>query len=145
MLFYGFNKKNIRSEIRDKCREIMSDDLESVFHKKILKLSGDASKNYVFALQQFVVGGETDIEIETLIKNGEFCWNHPSLRDEILTINEMRDYIQKPLEVDEGIIKCEKCGSRRVFSYQKQTRGCDESSTTFAQCAKCEQKWTYSG
>lgn len=54
-----------------------------------------------------------------------------------MDVDEMRDYIKSPLEVEEGVIECNRCKSKRMFSYQKQTRGYDESSTTFAQCAKC--------
>jgi DNA-directed RNA polymerase subunit M/transcription elongation factor TFIIS len=144
MFFYGFDKKKVRADVREQYQNVLSADLEQALYEKVITLDGDATKNYIFALQQFSLC-DSELEIDALIKGGEFSWNHPSLKEDILTINEMRDYIQKPLEVEEGVITCKKCGSRRVFSYQKQTRGCDESSTTFAQCAKCGKKWTYSG
>ena len=58
--------------------------------------------------------------------------------------NEQNDFIENPFEVEEGVIEC-KCGSKRVFSYSKQTRGADEPMTTFAQCMSCKKSWSYSG
>ena len=57
---------------------------------------------------------------------------------------EQDNFLIKPLEIEEGVLEC-KCGSKRVFSYQKQCRGGDESSTTFAECVACKAKWIYSG
>ena len=57
---------------------------------------------------------------------------------------EQDNFLIKPLEIEEGVLEC-KCGSKRVFSYQKQCRGGDESSTTFAECVACKSKWIYSG
>jgi DNA-directed RNA polymerase subunit M/transcription elongation factor TFIIS len=54
------------------------------------------------------------------------------------------NFLKNPFEVQEGVLEC-RCGSKRVFSYQKQTRGADEPMTTFAQCVKCGNKWIYNG
>jgi DNA-directed RNA polymerase subunit M/transcription elongation factor TFIIS len=53
------------------------------------------------------------------------------------------DRIINPPEVKEGIIKCGKCGSKRTWCYQLQTRSADEPMTTFITCAnqKCNNKW----
>lgn len=55
---------------------------------------------------------------------------------------EQDDFIENPFEVEEGVLECKKCGSRRVFSYGKQVRSGDEATTTFAQCIECKSKWT---
>ena len=40
----------------------------------------------------------------------------------------------------EGIYKCPKCGSKKVKTIQKQTRGSDESTTEFNSCV-CGHSW----
>jgi len=36
---------------------------------------------------------------------------------------------------------CEKCGNRRAYFWQTQTRGADESPTNFFKCTKCKHTW----
>ena len=78
------------------------------------------------------------------IKNNKLGWNHSYLEDVIYEEQEQNNFLIKPFEVEEGVIEC-KCGSSRVYSFAKQTRGADESTTTFAECMACGNKWTYSG
>jgi len=49
-------------------------------------------------------------------------------------------YLENPPQVEEGAITC-KCGSSRVYSFSKQTRSGDESTTVFAMCCACNSKW----
>ena len=56
-------------------------------------------------------------------------------------INEEQTFLEKPFEVDEGVLTCNKCGSNKTYSYTKQTRGGDESTTVFAMCSNCQTKW----
>nr|QCF47512.1 putative transcription elongation factor SII [Erythrocytic necrosis virus] len=44
--------------------------------------------------------------------------------------------------VEEGVIQCGKCKSKRVFTVGKQVRAADEPMTTFCFCANCKSKWT---
>jgi transcription elongation factor S-II len=59
--------------------------------------------------------------------------------------DELDDLLAHPLEIVEGISECFKCKSKRILTYQIQTRSCDETSTTFMWCIKCNNKWKYSG
>jgi DNA-directed RNA polymerase subunit M/transcription elongation factor TFIIS len=55
---------------------------------------------------------------------------------------KMRDeYITSPVDVEEGVMQCNKCGSMRTFSTQKQVRSADEGFSTFCMCANCGAKW----
>ena len=145
MNFYGFEKYKIKQSLRDKCAHLISSELEQYLYDSIMKISNvDRSREYAFAMSQFLL--DEDVQLRELrIKEGKVGWLHPDLQNDVMDVDEMRDYIKSPLEVEEGVIECNRCKSKRVFSYQKQTRGCDESSTTFAQCAKCGKQWTYSG
>lgn len=77
-------------------------------------------------------------------KFGAMGWDHEQYRDLQLKLEEYDDFIINPFEVEEGVTEC-RCGSKRVFTYQKQTRGADEPMTTFAKCMACNAQWTYSG
>jgi len=43
--------------------------------------------------------------------------------------------------VVEGEITCRKCGSKKVTKSELQTRGMDESTTSFYKCVKCKSRW----
>lgn len=63
-----------------------------------------------------------------------------------IQLNELEqdNFIKNPFEIEEGVLEC-KCGSKRVFSYQKQVRSLDEPMSTFATCSNCGNEWVYSG
>ena len=79
------------------------------------------------------------------IKKDMVKWKHPIFTNIKNRIDEHDEFIINPFEVEKGVTECKKCGSDRVFTYQKQTRGADEPMTTFCKCCKCKEKWTYSG
>jgi len=37
--------------------------------------------------------------------------------------------------------ECPKCGNRKAYFWQLQTRGSDESPTSFFKCTKCSHTW----
>ena len=78
------------------------------------------------------------------IKSKKLGWKHPSFDDFAFRLQEQDDFILNPFEVEEGVLEC-RCGSKRVYSYQRQTRGSDEPMSTFAECVACKNKWMYSG
>ena len=66
--------------------------------------------------------------------------------DPIFSIHRRKEkeydlYIQSPLEVVEGVLLCKKCGSKKVLSFQTQTRSADEPMTTIAKCLGCGSEW----
>lgn len=67
-------------------------------------------------------------------------WNDPSFEKFLNSEKEEDNFLETPLTVAEGALKC-KCGSKRIFSFSKQTKSGDESTTVFALCSKCKSKW----
>lgn len=61
---------------------------------------------------------------------------------DIIKIQEQEElgYLETPPMVEEGALTC-KCGSSKVYSFSKQTRRGDESTTVFAMCFECKQRW----
>lgn len=74
-----------------------------------------------------------------IIKKGQLGWrSHLFERNKnVSIIQERDDFLMKPPEVEEGVIQCNRCKSKRTFSFSKQTRRADESATVFVQCANC--------
>lgn len=83
-------------------------------------------------------------DIKTILEkynNGLVLFNKPIFK-EIKEINmEEQKFLEKPFEVDEGVLECQACGSKRTYSFSKQTRGGDEGTTVFAKCAECGKTW----
>jgi len=80
------------------------------------------------------------------LKNKTMGWfAHPDFNEVVFKQKEQDDFTISPFQVEEGVLKCPKCGGCKSFSYSKQTRSADEPMTTFATCALCKHKWTYSG
>ena len=56
-------------------------------------------------------------------------------------VDEHDSFLVKPFEVEEGVLECGKCNSNKTLSYTKQTRSGDESTSVFAVCYNCNNKW----
>lgn len=120
--------------------------IEKYIHKNAKK-SDCYEKTYQKILYQTVGDIIKKIELNIIISNIKkdmVGWKHPIFVNIKNIIDEHDEFIINPFEVEEGVTTC-KCGSKRVFTYQKQMRGCDEPMSTFAKCVKCKTKWTYSG
>jgi DNA-directed RNA polymerase subunit M/transcription elongation factor TFIIS len=122
--------------------------IEKYIHKRVLiNKSYDYDETYMKFIYQSIgdilVGKDLKLILEN-IKKDLIGWDHPTFLKIKNRIKEHDDFIVNPFEVEEGVTTCN-CGSGRVFTYQKQTRGADEPMTTFAKCVKCKSQWTYSG
>jgi hypothetical protein len=76
-------------------------------------------------------------DVFTKIKNREIGWRHAGLQDTHHRYQEFDNFLTSPPEVEEGVLECKKCGSKKTFSFSKQTRRADESATVFVRCASC--------
>lgn len=71
------------------------------------------------------------------VREGKMMWEHPSFDEERERMRRLDDFLLQPPDVEEGMLECRRCHSRRTFSFSKQTRRSDESATVFVQCAQC--------
>lgn len=71
------------------------------------------------------------------VKKKEIGWKHPNFEWIAQEFQEQDDFLEKPPQVEEGVMECKKCGSNRTFSFSKQTRRSDESATVFVRCSHC--------
>lgn len=124
------------------------------FEKNIYQVSLTSVKKYeniqdvyLYNIYQFINEYKSGSNIQQKlkeIKEEKIHWKNKYYTDMIDKEIEQDNFLIRPIEIEEGVLEC-KCGSKRVFSYQKQCRGGDESSTTFAECVACKAKWQYSG
>jgi DNA-directed RNA polymerase subunit M/transcription elongation factor TFIIS len=63
-----------------------------------------------------------------------------SLLNRDITIEKIKENEEDEFVV-EGEITCRKCGSKKVTKSELQTRGMDESTTSFYKCVKCKSRW----
>ena len=98
----------------------------------------------ILQVVQDLKNGKDKNEVLNSIKKKLLGWNHTCFDEIRNSLQEQDDFVKNPFEIEEGVLEC-RCGSKRVFSYSKQTRSCDEPMTTFAQCMSCKAKWKYSG
>ena len=115
-------------------------DIEDTYRDIIYQIVGDIFSDK--PLKQILMN----------IKERKVGWDHINFTEWRLIMREQDDFVENPFEVAEGVLECnnilksgKKCGSKRVFSYTKQVRSCDEGCTTFATCCKCGAKWQHKG
>ena len=71
------------------------------------------------------------------IKRHKFSYSHPVFSETRALVQEEEDFIMKPPDIEEGVIQCKNCKSKKTFSYSKQTRSSDEAVTIFVRCINC--------
>ena len=146
----------LHKHTRQKCKEALSSVIKQeknikIIEQNIHKISekeSDYETIYKKNIYQAICDIRNGLNIKDLlenIKNNMIGWKHPIYKDIFNRLQEYDEFIIKPFEVEEGVTECKKCGSKRVFTFNKQTRSSDEPTTTFANCAKCKTHWTYSG
>jgi DNA-directed RNA polymerase subunit M/transcription elongation factor TFIIS len=128
--------------------EIKSEKNINILSNKILEICNNdekLSKTLVFQIITDLKNKKKLPDVLKELKEKKILWKHFDYADIIAEEEEQDNFIIQPFEIIEGITQCNKCGSNRVFSFTKQTRGGDESSTTFNECLQCKSKWSYSG
>ena len=75
-----------------------------------------------------------------MAKISSHYWEQDMFKNEKKRRSEI-SFISSPPEIVDDVLECGKCGSKKVFSFQKQTRSRDEAPTTFAKCSKCFNSW----
>lgn len=109
-----------------------NDDINETYRRNIYQIIGD------------IMNGSKLKDILSHIKQGKIGWKHNAYNEITMKQKEQDEFILNPFEVEEGVLEC-KCGSKRVFSYSRQSRGADEPMSTYAQCMACKARWVYSG
>lgn len=70
-----------------------------------------------------------------------FMFRHPVYDKTRKALEEEARFVNNPIEVEDGIIECSKCGSSKTISYSKQTRASDEGTSVFVTCVRCKHRF----
>lgn len=129
-------------------REIELKDIRNL-EKHIYDYVVKNNEDYNIVIYE-ITGKLLDLEesLEAIVNNvktGKILWKNDVFRDIHLKIKEQNEFIQNPFEVEEGVFQCKMCGSRRVYSYSRQDRSCDEGTSVYAQCVACKAQWRERG
>jgi DNA-directed RNA polymerase subunit M/transcription elongation factor TFIIS len=117
------------------------DKLENIIYNMINN-NEDEYNDIIYEVYGKLLNKNDINDIISNLENKQIKWLNPYFHNIRNKQSEQDDFIENPFEVEEGVLECKKCGSRRVFSYGKQVRSGDEATTTFAQCIECKSKWT---
>lgn len=80
-------------------------------------------------------------DISQLFKEKQFLFSHKAFTEIHNLVKEQEDFLNNPIEVEDGVIECHRCKSHKTFSYAKQTRASDEGTTVFVTCAECKHQF----
>lgn len=119
-----------------------------ILERAIYNGGSNEENDYNCALYQVVADVQAKKPIKEIyrsIKAGKVGWRHHSFNVMAQRMVEQNDFIENPFEVEEGVHICKKCGSKRVFSYNRQVRSGDEGTSVFCECVACRAKWQESG
>jgi hypothetical protein len=144
----------MRSEGREALGTVLNKPTNiKILETAVFKISKQLSRNknelarlykqYIFQVIGDVINKKQIKYILGTIQKHNIGWDHSNFESAKSWIKEHDDFIVNPFEVEEGVLEC-RCGSKRVFSYSKQVRSGDESTTVFAQCMACDSKWVVS-
>ena len=75
------------------------------------------------------------------VTDNDDVWNLPVFDEYKRKEQEFEKYIVSPHEVEEGVLICHKCKSKKITAYSRQTRSGDEPMTVFAKCSMCQHQW----
>ena len=115
----------------------------NVIENKINKVTcnQDEYKSLILEIVNVKRNGSSSKCIMDILKQGYFLDNRKEYVEFRAKIEEHDGFLVKPFEVEEGVLECGKCGSNKTISYTKQTRSGDESTSVFALCYECNNKW----
>lgn len=83
--------------------------------------------------------------VTKLYTEGAYGINNTGWIRHIDEISEELDIMINNTDVDDGVITCNNCKSKKVKTDSKQIRSGDEGMTVFCVCTICHKKWTING
>jgi len=139
------------SEIRNKGKTVLTEYLDKeknieIIEKNIYNISLEKKTFKNFYLETlyevcYFLNQYNIKKVNSDLKDKKILWNNDEFLDEKNKQKEKDDFLTNPFEVEEGIEKCDRCGSKRTYSISKQVRSADEGFSTFSHCLDCNKRW----
>lgn len=104
---------------------------------KYLQSLSETEEVQKFMLYEAFSHGEK-ADVVRILKEKEFMFLHKDFTDIHNLVREQEEFLTNPIQVEDGVIECNRCKSHKTFSYAKQTRASDEGTTVFVTCAECK-------
>lgn len=136
------NKKTCSKILKDKGVE--TSNIDSIWNL-LLSYENIYRNKVIFSILNDL---DNDVEVDSIIEKLRvkgYYWGNSIYKGIKDVIEEQDNFLINPFEVEEGVLECNKCGSKRVFSYSKQVRSSDEGTSVFATCVACKSSWVHSG
>ena len=114
-----------------------------ILEKNIRKISSDNEEyiRIVYDVLVLIREKEPLTNILKMVKENKIGLNSSKFETIYEEVAEKDNFLDNPFSVEEGVLECGKCGSKRTFSYSKQVRRSDEGFTTFCLCSNCGARW----
>ena len=112
------------------------EDLKKLFEKIVSLQKQDQYEIFSRILQ-----GDSICDLMEDIENKNLGLEGYPFRKQRRAQAEEDDFIANPAEVVEGVLVCNKCGSKRTVSYTLQTQSGDEGTAVWARCVECKATW----
>lgn len=140
-------EEEYRIKGKNALKTVLKNEQNIIIFDKYISEKSSEEELYLSNIYQLIEDLSNVISLKKIlndIKNDNLNWKHLFFTSMINDELEQDNFIENPFEIEEGVLEC-KCGSKRVFSYQKQSRSADEPMSTYANCVACGNKWCYSG
>lgn len=126
---------------KDKEKESKSNYIENIIFEKS---NGNfcTYNNIVYEILYKIYCQESSIsDISDELLNNKFLLNEIHFEKYKKLQKEKDDFLDKPIDVDESVVECGKCKSKKTYSYSKQVRSSDEGFSVFSFCFNCQNRW----
>ena len=74
-------------------------------------------------------------------KDRNFLFDHSAFDPIRYLLQEENKFIDDPPSINEGLMPCRFCKSKKTISFEKQTRSSDEAATLFINCLECNKNF----
>jgi len=147
-------KQNLKmEEYRKKGKEILSNyskilKNQEILERRIYDFSSKDSEtkeeiyyDTLYQIAYFFENGKKIKEVINILKEGKLGYDHEDFDLCRIKQKEYDEYLVNPFSVENGLLDCIKCKSKRTISYYRQDRSSDEGTSVYSQCLDCKYKW----
>jgi DNA-directed RNA polymerase subunit M/transcription elongation factor TFIIS len=149
----GSSRKMVISVLKEKVNSKIAISLEKNIYEMCQRLSKDYDEpvedfynKYAYQKAGHIMTSSNEKELDEIlqdIKNDTIDWNSAPYKEFRKRLEEISDAKTQKVVTEPSAYKCKSkdCGSRECTQTQLQTRGGDESTTTFVTCMKCNRRY----